>query len=65
MITALAANTSKKTIRRYNAAFAFTSLTCDTPNLDEGNTPFQIHGQMYRTQGPSSTNEPSKSIVHL
>jgi hypothetical protein len=51
----------KKKIRRYNAAFAFTSLTCDTPYLNEGNMPFQIHGQMYHTQGPLSANEPSKS----
>jgi hypothetical protein len=59
--TALAANTSKKNIRRYNAAFAFTSLTCDTPYLNEGNMPFQIHGQMYHTQGSLPVNDPSKA----
>jgi hypothetical protein len=51
----------KKNIRRYNAAFAFTSLKCDTPHINESNMPFQIHGQMYHMQGPLSTDDPSKA----
>jgi hypothetical protein len=51
----------KKNIRRYNAAFDFTSLKCDTPHINESNMPFQIHGQMYHMQGPLSTDDPSKA----
>jgi hypothetical protein len=47
-------------IRRYNAAFAFTSLNCEVSRPDDdlnGNCPFQIHGQMYHTQGPLMADE--------
>jgi hypothetical protein len=42
----------KDNIRRYNTAFAFTSLKCTTFNQDVSNMPFQIQGQMYHCQGP-------------
>jgi hypothetical protein len=44
----------KENVRRYNAAFAFTSLKCDTPHQNESN-------RMYHIQGSFSANEPPKS----
>ena len=44
----------KNNLRRFNAAFAFTSLRCEVNNSNLTNMPFQIHGQMYHTQGPIS-----------
>ncbi|MEG1462959.1 MAG: helitron helicase-like domain-containing protein, partial [Anaerorhabdus sp.] len=47
----------RENIRRYNAAFAFTSLNCNVVRPDGmGNFPFQIQGQMYHTQGPLVAN---------
>ena len=48
--------TFKNNLRRFNAAFAFTSLRCEVSNNDVHNMPFQIHCQMYHTQGPLTAN---------
>ena len=39
----------RKHIRRYNSAFAFTSIECETPNSHMSNMPFTIHGQLNHT----------------
>ncbi|CEP10123.1 hypothetical protein, partial, partial [Parasitella parasitica] len=44
--------TFKNNLRRYNAAFAFTSLGCQIRDRNVSNMPFQIQGQMYHSQGP-------------
>ena len=44
-------------IRRYNAAFGFTSLRCEISNSNLGNIPFQIHDQMYLMQGSLLSEE--------
>jgi len=44
----------RKNLRRYNAAFAFTSTECETTDrgLPEGANCFQIHGALYHSTGP-------------
>ena len=46
----------RRNIRKYNSAFAFTSIRCDRPNASESNMPFQIQGQMCHVQGPLTTD---------
>ena len=48
-------------IRRYNAAFAFSSIRCEPVNPGMPNMPFQIHGQMYHIQGPLTNDTPENS----
>jgi hypothetical protein len=49
----------KAEIRKYNSAFAFTSLKCEINNAHISNMPFQIHGQMYHLQGPLTAENTS------
>ena len=51
----------KDNIRRYNAAFAFSSVRCEPVNPGMPNIPFQIHGQMYHIQGPLMNDVPENS----
>jgi len=44
----------RENIRRYNCAFAFTSVRCERPFAGMSNMPFQIQGQMRHIQGPLS-----------
>lgn len=53
--------TFKNNLRRYNAAFAFTSLRCEVSSKNISNMPFQIHGQMYHTQGPLSVEDSNQA----
>ena len=52
----------RKSLRQYNAAFAFTSVNCnqDKHLSDQpGVTSFNIHGELYHLQGPLQTAEDS------
>lgn len=47
-----------KDIRRYyNLCFAFTSMTCEQPYLDESNMSFVVHGQVCHYQHPLVSSE--------
>ncbi|KAG1449198.1 hypothetical protein G6F56_008716 [Rhizopus delemar] len=44
----------RNALRRYNSAFAFTSVGCDQPenSTNRNLMPFQVHGEMYHLQEP-------------
>ncbi|CEG70247.1 hypothetical protein RMATCC62417_06179 [Rhizopus microsporus] len=66
----------KNNLRQYNAAFAFTSLTCDIVSAEERNAnnsrgglnTFQIHGALCHRQGPLLSvegNTPSYAQLYV
>jgi len=52
----------KENIRRYNAAFAFTSVKCTAFNQGVSNMPVQIQGQLYHLQGPLCADDELSSV---